>query len=68
MIVKIQVSLIQPSRTLIYNETGSIQFEEPTTPDVLELMKGRPKAFFHATVEDTILVIGDEVQTQTQEW
>lgn len=56
MIVKVQLSLesnlpghTPGSRMMVYNRTRSVAFETDADVEVVEKMKGRPKAFFHAT-------------------
>lgn len=51
MIVKVQTSLstTHPTpRVLIYNEHRDWMYEGEATPEVMKLMKGDLKAFFHA--------------------
>jgi hypothetical protein len=54
MIVKVQLSLFPPdaSRVLIYSQDRSVTLDATSTPKLRELMGGRPKAFFHAKVNE----------------
>ena len=51
MIVKVQLPLntneVEPL-ALIYTKTRSFQAMVPVTKDIVDAMKGQPKAFFHA--------------------
>lgn len=65
MIVKIQVSLTTTRRSqtyLVYNEDRSVMHEGEATPEILNLMAGRPKAYFNAEIVGTLLDIRDEVE------
>jgi hypothetical protein len=66
MIVKVQVSVAgtRGSRTLIYNESRDVQYEQETNDDVLLIMAGRPKAFFYAEVKDKKIHINNEAPWQ----
>lgn len=68
MIVKIQVPIATTERlplALIYDESRAVEFQVPITSEILFIMKGRPKAFFHATSEeDGAFVVGEEVPEQ----
>lgn len=69
MIVKVQVSLSTSdgvARCLVYNKDRSVTFEDNLSEDVAEVMDGRPKGYFRATIGPTgLLEIGDEVEEQS---
>jgi hypothetical protein len=51
MIVKVQISQFDSegeTRTLIYNKSRNIEYEGPATDEVIKLMRGNEKLFFHA--------------------
>lgn len=67
MIVKVQLPLVTNDPdpcALIYNASRSVEYmaplSEPFGKDLIRIMRGRPKAFFHAKLVGTILHIGDE--------
>lgn len=50
-IVKVQISLVTSdgsTRMLIYSKLSSIMYEGLATQDILDVMNGRPKAYFEA--------------------
>lgn len=71
MIVKVQASMVSsdgaPS-VLIYDEKRATMFEtrdRALTGPVLKLLEGRPKAYFHATLDPKRkIVLGKEAPTQ----
>jgi hypothetical protein len=73
IIVKIQVPLatnMKEAPALVYDETRAVTSTLPVTEELLQIMEGDLKAFFHAEVEegeeeDTI-TIGD--RAPWQEW
>jgi len=71
MIVKIQLSLdsnlkghTAGSRMLAYNEDRSVMMEMNTPKEVVNLMDGRFKAFFHADIVDGKLEVQSEAPRQ----
>lgn len=53
MIVKVQLSQFDSegrSMMLIYNEDRTIRYEEQATKEIVTLMQGEQKRFFHAKV------------------
>lgn len=68
MIIKLQISQFSSDSTkrmLAYDETRDYSFESNATKEVLALMKGRPKAFFYATLDKELkFVIGEEAPWQ----
>lgn len=69
MIVKVQVSLHSSdgqARCLIYNESRSWTYEGVCGEDIVEMMKDRPKAYFHIELSEKEdfagFEIGDEVE------
>lgn len=70
MIVKVQLPLAGSGPTmrpvLVYNESRSIEALIPLTSDLLEVMNGELKAFFHAHMEGTNLFLDDPAPWQ--EW
>lgn len=67
MIVKVQVQLGvvagTPRRVLVYTEHRAVMAELPCTDDVETLMAGRSKAYFNARVDNSTLVLMDEVES-----
>jgi hypothetical protein len=65
MIVKVQTSIVSsgPAAALIYDKEQSFQLEVPVK-EVEGVMKGRPKVFFHATIEGQGLRLGGEAPWQ----
>ncbi len=75
MIVKVQLSLEsnavghEPgSRMLVYNKSRTVQFETDADAEVVQKMKGRPKAFFHAAQEGREKPITILDEAPWQEW
>jgi hypothetical protein len=67
MIFKVQISLNEPRQVLAYNQDRTREGIFPPTEDLLALMAGRPKAYFHANVaKDGKLMIDSEAPWQ--EW
>jgi hypothetical protein len=65
MIVKIQMPQnIQSNLLLIYNKDRTIMFQEEVTQAIIDIMKGQPKAFFHADLVDGNLVLRDSADWQ----
>lgn len=66
MIVKVQLSQHSSvgSRVLIYDKRRTVQYEGPATPDVVELMDGAPKKFFHAELKDGLVHLDAEATWQ----
>lgn len=53
MIVKVQLSQFDSEgrkMMLIYNEDRSVRYEEEATKDILTVMQGEQKRFFHAKI------------------
>lgn len=65
-VVKVQVSLNDaPRETLTYNADRSVMHQEPASPDVLRILRGRDKAYFWAWInKDRLLVIDEEAGEQ----
>lgn len=66
-IVKIQASVATTAgqrQVLVYNEDRSVQFQCPLQPDVESLLRGRLKMYAYATLDGTILEIGNEAPGQ----
>ena len=75
MIVKVQLSLesnlpghTPGSRMMVYNRTRSVAFETDADVEVVEKMKGRPKAYFHATQESKGSAVKIQDEAPWQEW
>lgn len=67
MIVKVQVSQFSSdgvTRCLIYNADRSFTYEGGLNQDMVDVMAGRPKAYFEAIMGSGGLEIGDEVTEQ----
>jgi hypothetical protein len=68
MIIKVQLSLMSSDglvRMLAYDKERSFTYEAVADDDVLDLMCGRPKAYFEAKInKDKLLEIGEEVEEQ----
>lgn len=63
---KLQVPLASNEKdapAMVYNEDRTIQFFLPMTDEILNMMNGRPKAYFNMTFPDgkSDVVIGEEV-------
>ncbi|RYZ92113.1 MAG: hypothetical protein EOP06_05255 [Proteobacteria bacterium] len=66
IIVKIQTSLNSgTSNFLVYNESRTVKYEGPITPEVRSLMGERVKAFCFAEVTNGKLSLGDLTADQT---
>ena len=53
MIIKVQISVLSSAeRVLIYDKHRRFTYEGEATPEIKELLAGRPKAFFHAMIDD----------------
>jgi hypothetical protein len=68
MTIKIQVSLVTTAKhqmMLIYNKDRSFQQEFPASPEVLKMMKGRPKIYADADVIHDELIINREVLAES---
>jgi hypothetical protein len=53
MIIKLQVPLAssEPNpKALVYNQDRSVEQMFPISPEIMKLMKGRPKAYFVAKI------------------
>jgi hypothetical protein len=60
MIVKVQLSLMsthKEQRALIYNKSQSIRWEGPAEGVLVAMMDGQHKAFYHAHMSGTIIVL-----------
>jgi hypothetical protein len=75
MIVKVQLSLesnavghTPGSRMLVYNKSRSVQFETDADVEVVEKMKGRPKAYFHATKDEHAPTVKIQDEAPWQDW
>jgi len=64
MIVKVQMPLAGEPQVLVYDETRTKQGMFDVTPDIKRIMRGRAKAFFHATLANGTFDIGDEAPWQ----
>lgn len=69
-VIKMQLSLetnLDAQQVLVYNEDRSIMYQQAVIPEILEIMKGRPKAYFYARMApDKMLDILEEAPEQ--EW
>jgi len=63
-IVKVQVSLVGPSSTLVYNEDLSIYHKFRRSMGRKLLGRKRVKGYFYAHMRDTIIVIDKEAKEQ----
>ncbi|MCK5017226.1 MAG: hypothetical protein KAS32_09145 [Candidatus Peribacteraceae bacterium] len=53
MIVKVQISIGREIPSMfIYNEDRSVQYEGPTPKSIVKEMRGSPKEFFTAYIND----------------
>ena len=71
MIVKIQISLMTTEKQktmLIYNRSRSVLYQAPADKDVLEIMKGRPKAYFNAIINKATKFIEIQNEVNDQLW
>lgn len=53
MIVKVQISQATSApkaQVLVYNKERTLSYQGDATEEILDLMDGRPKAFFHAAI------------------
>lgn len=68
-VVKIQLPIAGDlSKALIYNEDRSINFLWPVE-DVQDIMDGRPKVYFFATIDqEGVVTIESEVRDQNLYW
>lgn len=67
MIVKIQLSQFttgESRRMLMYDRSRMVQHEAEATPEIIELLGDRPKAYFHAEVIGGELMIDEEAPKQ----
>lgn len=65
MIIKMQISQNDDgSRCLVYNQDQSVFYQCDTDDDIRWLMKGRAKAYFHATLKKGELEIQREAPAQ----
>lgn len=63
--VQLSISSSHPSRRVfMYNEARDLQFEGDAKSDINKKMKGRLKAFFYGTLENTLIVLGNEAPDQ----
>jgi hypothetical protein len=72
-VFKIQVPLKSTDpkpKALVYNERRTIQFEMWLSPEILKVMKGRPKAYFVCEYfpEAARLDIAQEADDQEPGW
>lgn len=69
MIVKVQLSLYPPggSSVYIYDENREVAVIEATSPELRQRMGERIRAYFHATVADNKLELGEEAPWQ-EDW
>lgn len=69
MIVKVQASVAtnhpEGQQILIYNKSRNVSWDQTVTPEFKKLLRGRPKAFFHAKLVDTKIMIGQEAEWQS---
>jgi hypothetical protein len=57
LIVKVQTPIetnAQEPLALVYNEDRSYEELVPITPELREMMRGKPKLFFHARVDEAL--------------
>lgn len=69
MIVKVQLSIITSEknrRVLIYNEDRTIEYETDASKEIVDLMRGDLKAFFHASMVETEISLNQ--RAEWQEW
>lgn len=67
MIVKVQISLASSDnkkQMLVYNKSRNVMYEDAASPEILKLIRNRPKAYFNAEVVNTKIVLDDEVEQQ----
>lgn len=68
-VVKVQLSLfsdLKHRQVLIYNRTQSVLWQGNADKRALTLMAGRPKAFFRAHMDGTVIVLDRE--TSDKDW
>jgi hypothetical protein len=62
MIVKVQRSVVTNDPTgpqvLVYNEDRSVEYQEPLTDAVADLMGERVKMYLYARVRDGVIILG----------
>jgi hypothetical protein len=67
LIVKVQLSTditADHRQVLVYDKSRKHQYQMVATPEILELMNGRLKAFFTAEMIGSRIAIGEEVEPQ----
>lgn len=67
MVVKVQVSLATTEsepQVLIYDRSRQYEYVGPMTPELLALVRSRPRAYFEASVERGLFCIGRELPEQ----
>jgi hypothetical protein len=68
-IVKVQLSIVSSEpvkQALVYDKKHEWFGQFDATPELGAAMKGRPKAFFHATLnDDGVVQLGKEANWQT---
>lgn len=68
-VVKVQLSLTTSEavpQALIYDATMLVFFSGDSTPDLVERMAGRPRAFMHAHLDEDGVVILEEDATEEE--
>ena len=66
MIVKVQMPIGgDPTKALIYNEDRSVRELFAITYPLKQAMRARMKAYFHAEIVNSKLVLGNEAPEQT---
>lgn len=64
IIIKVQMSLMTSEsnqQLLVYNKDRSIYMQGDAGKDIAEVMAGRPKVFFEATLTNGLIEVGKEV-------
>lgn len=64
MIVKVQWPLSGETNVLVYNEARTIMQIVPCTEELWDTLKGKPKMFFHAHIENKMLVLDEPAHWQ----
>lgn len=68
MIVKVQVSLassLNSQQILIYNKSRSVMTQQDASEEIIKLMDGCFKAFFHAHIDDKMIILDKEAKWQS---
>lgn len=70
MIIKLQISQFcseGSASMLAYNESREYTYQSKASEEVLKLMRGRPKAFFYATLDKELKFVVEE-EAPWQNW